>query len=72
MGPGWSTAVDTIEEGTIVVDLIDRAKKSVVWRGTGVRTLDRNMTDPELKETVDTILDHFPSVTAPHEPSSTP
>ena len=36
-----TTAMTVVEKGSLVVDLIDRERKTAVWRGTAVGTLER-------------------------------
>jgi hypothetical protein len=62
-GPRWSTQVTRVEEGVVVIDLIDREKKGVVWRGTGVRVIGRQFEEQELREIVDAILMKYPPAT---------
>lgn len=59
-GPMWSNQVVRVDEGIVVVDLIDRKSKSVVWRGTGVRETGRSFSEEELQELVTAILAEFP------------
>lgn len=60
--PGYRTvSVQEVREGIVAIDLIDAKKKSVIWRGTGVRSMDRALTDSQWRETVQTILERFPS-----------
>lgn len=59
-GPMWSNQVVRVDEGIVVVDLIDRKSKSVVWRGTGVRETGRDFSEEELQELVTAILAEFP------------
>lgn len=69
-GMGWSpwgwggnyTSVSTSTEGTLYIDLIDAAKKELVWQGvgTGVLTLDRNKKQERINEFVAKIVAQFP------------
>ncbi len=58
---GWSDQITTIDERIVVIDLVDRGKKAVIWRGTGVRALDSDTSDAELREITDAILAEFPT-----------
>ena len=65
-GPwGWGgnyTSVSTVTEGTLYIDLIDAAKKELVWQGvgTGVLTRDRNKKQERINEFVAKIIAEFP------------
>jgi len=51
-GGGFHTTsvnVQTYVDGTLIISLVDAAKKELVWQGTGVKTLDQNAT-PEKRE----------------------
>ncbi len=64
-GTGWTeTRIQQVDEGTLVIDLIDVAMRSVAWRGTGTRRIARDP-QPErqtqrVNEAVDEILALFP------------
>ncbi len=51
-GPGWrsptwaTTTVTSVPVGTIVVDIFEPARRQLVWRGVGTRTIDPSG-DPE-------------------------
>jgi hypothetical protein len=60
-GPRWSNYVTRVDEGIVVIDLIDRKKESVVWRGTGVRSVGRTFVDEDLHEMVAAVLDRYPA-----------
>lgn len=53
------------DEGTIVVDLIDRRRRAVVWRGTGTRVVTSRTSEEDLREVVLDILDEYPPGTEP-------
>src|SRR5690606_18273645 len=55
------------EQRVVVVDIVDRRRKSVVWRGTGERSMDGGLSDLKMRELVDAILAQFPSLGAPVE-----
>ncbi len=59
-GPMWSNQVMRVDEGVVVVDLIERESRSVVWRGTGVRETGRSFSEEELQSLVTSILAEFP------------
>lgn len=64
-GPGvWATDVSRTREGIVVIDLIDREENAVVWRGTGVRDLEQNIDEKQLRQIVDAILETAPAVGA--------
>jgi hypothetical protein len=64
-GVGWTeTRVDQYEEGTLVIDFVDAAKRRLVWRGSGTRRLSSNpepdQVTKRVNEAVDEILSQFP------------
>lgn len=61
--PVWSynQYVSQVDEGIVVVDLIDRDRKSVIWRGTGAKSLSSSrFSEVELGEMVSAILAEYP------------
>jgi len=62
-----SSYVYRTEQRVVVVDIVDRRRKSVVWRGTGERSMDGGLSDLKMRELVDAILAQFPSLGAPVE-----
>jgi hypothetical protein len=52
--------VSEVDEGIVVIDLVDRAKNSVVWRGTGALSLDRGFSESDLQQVVAAILAEYP------------
>jgi len=54
----------TYDEGTLVLDLIDAEKNEMVWRGSAVGTIDKNMSSDEIEKRINDavakILDKFP------------
>lgn len=46
--------------GTLVIDIVDRAKKELVWQGVGEGVLGRNDPTGKLVESVEKILENFP------------
>lgn len=60
MGPPHSNYVQRSEYGILVIDIVERQKKSVIWRGTGERYLDGALKDPEMSEMVEAVLAQFP------------
>ena len=42
-----TTALRVIEQGTVVLDMLDRDKKVAIWRGTATGTVDRDQTDEQ-------------------------
>jgi hypothetical protein len=66
-GGGWGTTdvrVNEILVGTLVIDVADAAKKSVVWRGMGVKEVDvqakAEKRDKNISGAVKKILKDFP------------
>lgn len=59
-GPGFGYDVLEYEEGTVVIDLIDRRQNAVVWRGTGARRELDTLDDAGLREIIERILDQYP------------
>lgn len=66
-GGGMTTTTTTVreyEEGTLILDIVDRARNQLVWRGSGTKTLDSSATPEERHETlrkaVNKILADFP------------
>jgi len=64
-GGTWSSQVVKTNEAIVVLDLIDRKKQAVVWRGTGVRTLEGDFDDETLTQMVGAILAEAPVARAP-------
>ena len=48
------------KEGTLVIDIVDRDKKELVWRGVGKGVLDRDNPGKNLVEAVQQVLEKFP------------
>jgi len=58
---GFNWSVRQYQEGTIIIDVIDRARDQLVWRGWMVsRSLDGNYDEAEINHAVDKILMRFP------------
>jgi hypothetical protein len=70
-GPGWGGGVgmsqattQTLNVGTIVIDMYDPSKKQLVWRGSGTKTLnpsknpDKNL--KKLQKGITKIMKNFP------------
>ena len=51
-GYGSSTHVSNYTEGTINVDMVDRAKKSMVWEGIAVGRIDEDKTNEEKRANI--------------------
>jgi hypothetical protein len=52
-GAGFSTTqinVNTYTDGTLFINMVDKASEKLVWQGRGTKTLDENAS-PEKKET---------------------
>jgi hypothetical protein len=48
------------KQGTLIIDIVDRQKKELVWRGVGSGVLDRNDPKKTLVEAVEKVLAEFP------------
>jgi hypothetical protein len=48
------------KEGTLVIDMVDRDKKALVWQGVGKGMLDRSNPGRNLVESAAKILEKFP------------
>lgn len=66
-GPGWGWGwnhpnVSTRTEGTLYIDLINSAKKELVWQGMGTGYLTQQMDKKEarIKEFVSKVMEAFP------------
>jgi hypothetical protein len=58
---GFNWSVRQYQEGTIIVDVVDRKLDQLVWRGwITKRNRDGNYDEAEINETVNKILKHFP------------
>jgi hypothetical protein len=71
VGYGWgpsyavtTTSVYAYDEGTLVVDVIDRKTKNLVWRGIARKAVDRNASaeqrDANIRKAVRALLEEFP------------
>jgi hypothetical protein len=60
--PGWSyTSVSTWHEGTIIIDIVDRQKKQLVWRGVITRALGKkSSTEEKIDQAMDRVMSEFP------------
>ncbi len=58
---GFNWSVRQYQEGTIIIDIVDRAKDQLVWRGwLTSRNRDGNYDEAEISRAVDKILMRFP------------
>ncbi len=58
---GFNWSVRQYQQGTIIIDIVDRAKDQLVWRGwLASRNQDGNYDEAEISRAVDNILRHFP------------
>ena len=58
---GFNWSVRQYQQGTIIIDVIDRAKDQLVWRGWSVsRNRDGNYDEAEINRAVNKILMRFP------------
>jgi hypothetical protein len=48
--------------GTLIIDIVDAEKKSLVWRGTAVGVVEPGRTMEQINETVKKMLANFPPV----------
>ena len=69
-GYGWGLGfdsrsdVETVTEGTLTVDLVDRLKNELVWSGSAVRTLNAKILDqprPAIDQAVNLIFAKWPA-----------
>jgi hypothetical protein len=53
-GYGWNTQthVNQYTEGTVNVDVVDRAQKRMVWEGVAIGRLKENLTNEEVRERI--------------------
>lgn len=60
--PGWNlTTVSTYLEGTIIVDIIDREKNQLVWRGVITSALTKkSSSDEKIEQAMTRVLADFP------------
>ena len=59
--------VETVTEGTLTVDLVDRARNALMWSGSASRTLDSKvMSQPKqaIDQAVKLIFDKYPAAPA--------
>jgi hypothetical protein len=64
-GPGYAEyrrGTDTYEYelGTLIIDVVDAEKKSLVWRGTAIGVVEPGRTREQMTETVKKMLANFP------------
>ncbi len=58
---GFHWSVRQYQEGTIIIDIVDRAEDQLVWRGwLSSRNLYGNYDEAVISSAVDNILRHFP------------
>jgi len=61
---GTTTYVDQYDVGTLLIDVIDRGRNELVWRGVGETRLRQSRTPQEseqrIQQTVDAVLKDFP------------
>jgi len=58
---GFDWSVRQYQQGTIIIDVVDRAKDQLVWRGwVTSRNRDGNFNEAEIDRAVNQILAHFP------------
>jgi hypothetical protein len=60
--PGWGYAgVSTYHESTVIIDIIDRAKGQLVWRGSISRALNKkSSTEEKINDSMARVLHTFP------------
>jgi hypothetical protein len=64
-GPAWGYPyggydVHEYDEVVVVIDLVDAKTRSVVWRGTGVRTVSGSTSDQDMRAVVDEVMNQYP------------
>jgi hypothetical protein len=66
-GMGTTTVQEVdIKNGTLVVDMVDRNKKSIVWRGVATDVVDEKTVQPEnIQRIVDKLFEPYPPGMAP-------
>lgn len=54
VGYGWNTQthVSQYTEGTVNIDMVDRAQKKMVWEGVAIGRLKEGLTNAELRERI--------------------
>lgn len=57
---GYNTSTYTYEEGTLVIDMIDRETKNTVWKGIATDEIYDQTTSTAIRKMVDDIFDEFP------------
>ncbi|MDT0691595.1 DUF4136 domain-containing protein [Salegentibacter sp. F188] len=57
---GYNTDTYTYEEGTVVVDLVDRETKETVWKGISSENLYDETTTGAMRDLVNQIFDEYP------------
>ena len=64
VGATPTTALRVLEQGTVVLDMLNRDKKVAIWRATATGAVDRDQTDQQrarrLKEAVGDMFKKFP------------
>jgi len=64
VGATPTTALRVLEQGTVVLDMLNRDKKVAIWRATATGAVDRDQTDQQrarrLKEAVADMFKKFP------------
>jgi hypothetical protein len=60
--PGWGhTGIYSYHEGTIIVDIVDRSKQQLVWRGVITRALGKKSSSEEkIEQAMARVLSGFP------------
>jgi len=60
--PGWTTTtIHTYSEGTIIIDIIDREKNQLVWRGVTTRVLGKKShSDEKIDQAMSRVFADFP------------
>ena len=62
--PGWTTTtVHTYQEGTVIIDIVDRGKNQLVWRGVTTRVLGKKShSDEKIDQAITRVFIDFPPV----------
>jgi hypothetical protein len=59
-----SVSTQTYLDGTLIISLVDAAKKELVWQGSGVKTIDQDATPQQREQNLSTavaaILKNYP------------
>lgn len=73
--PGYRIDVYQYQQGTLILDFVDRDSREMIWRGTVTRVIDPDLTPEErervIGEAVSRVLENFPPPRNEGKPSGT-